>query len=85
MVLRHKPAGWDEQNCVVVRRREGAPGLPIPIHTVILVSRDDLPVDERVRRHPALDRDSAGSRRAAPRPRCFKSILPLPHTVKDGL
>ena len=49
----HRPAGWDaEQHCVVVRRRaENGQGLLVPHHTVILVSRDDLPLDELVLRH----------------------------------
>ena len=62
----HRPGGWDaEQRYVVVRRRaENGQGLLVPHHTVILVSRGDLPLDELVRRHrgkqwPAL---RAGSR-----------------------
>ena len=50
--MRHRPAGWEaEQSYVVVRRvREGGQGQLFPAYTVILVSRDDLPVDELVRR-----------------------------------
>ncbi len=84
-VVLHKPAGWGEQNCVAVRRRKGAPGLAVPIHTVILVSRDCLPVDEQACPQSAPDRDSGVYRRAAPRPRCIESIPPLLRTVKDGL
>ncbi len=49
----HRPAGWDaEQRYVVVRRRtEGGQGLLVPQHTVILVSRGDLPLAELVLRH----------------------------------
>jgi len=49
----HRPGGWDaEQRYVVVRRRvENGQGLLVPHHTVILVSRGDLPLDELVRRH----------------------------------
>ena len=49
----HRPSGWDrEQHYVVVRRRtENGQRLLIPRHTVILVSRDDLPLKELVRRH----------------------------------
>ena len=49
----HRPGGWDaEQRHVVVRRRtENGQGLLVPRHTVILVSRDDLSLEELVRRH----------------------------------
>ena len=49
----HRPTGWDaEQHYVVVRRRtENGQGLLVPHHTVILVSRDDLPLRELVLRH----------------------------------
>lgn len=49
----HRPRGWDrEQHYVVIRRRmENGQMLLVPRHTVILVSRDDLPLDELVRRH----------------------------------
>ena len=49
----HRPGGWErEQHYVVVRRRsQGGQRLLVPHHTVILVSRDDLPLDELVRRH----------------------------------
>ena len=49
----HRPSGWDEeQRYVVVRRRtENGQALLIPRHTVMLVSRDDLPLKELVRRH----------------------------------
>ena len=49
----HRPTGWDaEQHYVVVRRRtENGQGLLVPLHTVILVSRDDLPLADLVLRH----------------------------------
>ena len=49
----HRPSGWDrEQHYVVIRRRrQGAQLLMVPHHTVILVSRNDLPLKELVRRH----------------------------------
>ncbi|MDE0225404.1 MAG: transposase [Gammaproteobacteria bacterium] len=49
----HRPGRWErEQHYVVVRRRmRGGQLLLVPHHTVILVSRDDLPLDELVRRH----------------------------------
>ena len=52
-VMRHRPSGWEaEQSYVVVRRvREDGQGQLFPAYTVILVSRDDLPLDELVRRH----------------------------------
>ncbi len=52
VLVRHKPRKWREQAYVVVRKfLEGAQGNLFPVHTVILVSRDDLPPDELVRRH----------------------------------
>ena len=49
----HRPHGWDaEQHYVVIRRRaENGQGLLVPHHTVILVSRADLPLRELVLRH----------------------------------
>ena len=49
----HRPAGWDAgQHYVVVRRcTENGQGLLVPHHTVILVSRDDLPLADLVGRH----------------------------------
>ena len=49
----HRPRGWHaEQRYVVVRRRtENGRGLLVPRHTVILVSRGDLPLRELVLRH----------------------------------
>ncbi len=49
----HRPEGWDAQQYhVVVRRRtDHGQGLLVPHHTVILVSRGDLPLGEPVRRH----------------------------------
>lgn len=49
----HRPAGWDrEQHYVVVRRRSAdGQGLLLPQHTVILASREDLPLAELVLRH----------------------------------
>ncbi len=62
--MRHRPAGREEQGCVVVRRRDRGRSLLLPVCTVIPVSRD-----EPVRRHrgrqgrenafkgPLVDRD----------------------------
>ena len=48
----HRPEGWEEQWYVVVRKLvEGRQKVLIPAHTVILVSRNDLPLKELVRRH----------------------------------
>jgi len=49
----HRPSGWDrEQHYVVVRRRSrGGQLLLVPHHTVTLVSRNDLALEELVRRH----------------------------------
>ena len=49
----HRPGGWDrERHCVVIRRRsQGAQLLLVPHHTVILVSRNDLPLKELAHRH----------------------------------
>jgi len=48
----HRPRGWERQAYVVVRRREERGQLLlVPRHTVILVSRGDLPLEELVRRH----------------------------------
>ena len=51
----HRPRGWErEQHYVVVRRRtEGGQLLLVPRHTVVLVSRNDLPLKELVVRHRA--------------------------------
>ena len=51
-LVRHRPAGWEEQSYVAVRRvRTDGQGQLFPAYTVILVSRDDLPLDELVRQH----------------------------------
>ena len=49
----HHPNGWDRmQHYVVIRRRtQGGQFLLVPRHTVILVSRNDLPLEELVHRH----------------------------------
>lgn len=49
----HRPAGWDRlQHYVVVRQRtQGGQFLLTPRHQVILMSRNDLPLQELVRRH----------------------------------
>ena len=48
----HRPQGWREHPYVVIRRtHDGPQGLLQPAYTVILVSRDDLPLEELVRRH----------------------------------
>ena len=52
VLVRHRPDGWVEHACVVVRKLlEGAQGDLFPVHTVIPVSRDDPPLAELVRRH----------------------------------
>ena len=46
-LVRYRPAGWEEQSYVVIRRRrEKGQALLLPAYIVILVSRDEL-----VRRH----------------------------------
>ena len=52
-VIRYRPSRWrDEQSYVVIRRDyEGAQRLLWPRFSVILVSRDDLPLPELVHRH----------------------------------
>ena len=51
-LVRYCPAGWEEQSYVVIRRRrDRGQTLLLPVYAVILVSRDDLPLDELVRRH----------------------------------
>ena len=51
VLVRHRPDGWVEHPCVVVRKLlEGAQGDLFPVRTAILVSRDDPPLDELVRR-----------------------------------
>jgi len=51
-LVRYRPAGWEEQSCVVIgRRRDRGQTLLLPVYTVIPVSRDDLPLDELVRHH----------------------------------
>ncbi len=48
----HRPQGWREHPYVVIRRtHDGPQGRLQPAYTVILVSRDDLPLAELVRRH----------------------------------
>jgi len=48
----HRPQGWREHPYVVIRRtHDGPQGRLQPAYTVILVSRDDLPLEELVRRH----------------------------------
>lgn len=48
----HCPQGWREHPYVVIRRtHDGPQGRLQPAYTVILVSRDDLPLEELVRRH----------------------------------
>ena len=52
VLVRHKPQGWVEHPYVVVRKLvKGAQGQLFPARAVILVSRDDLPLAELVRRH----------------------------------
>ena len=52
VLVRHRPDGWVAHPYVVVRKfLEGTQGDLLPVHTVILVSRDDLPLAELVRRH----------------------------------
>ena len=48
----HRPQGWRAHPYVVIRRtHDGPQGRLQPAYTVILVSRDDLPLEELVRRH----------------------------------
>ncbi len=48
----HRSRGWQEHPYVVIRRtHDGPQGRLQPAYTVILVSRDDLPLEELVRRH----------------------------------
>ena len=48
----HKPSGWTQQHCVVIRQLYDGPQRRLtPAYTVILVSRNDLPLAELVRRH----------------------------------
>ena len=55
VTVKYRPGTWaEEQTYVVIRRdRDGEQELLQPVFTVILVSRDDLPVGELVRRHRA--------------------------------
>ena len=51
-LVRYRPAGWQEQSYVVIRRRrDRGQTLLLPFYTVILVSRDDLALDALVHRH----------------------------------
>lgn len=51
-VVHHRPQGWREHAYVVIRRtHDGAQQRLEPAYTIILVSRDDLPVGELVARH----------------------------------
>lgn len=48
----HRPDGWREQAYVVIRKLyDGQQRRLVPAYTVILVSRDNLPLAELVRRH----------------------------------
>lgn len=48
----HRPSGWREHAYVVIRRLDdGRQRRLTPAYTVILVSRDDLSLEESVRRH----------------------------------
>jgi len=49
----HQPAGWScQQSYVVIRKHlDGPQHELIPAYTVILVSRDDLPLKELIKRH----------------------------------
>ena len=52
--VRHRPSKWkEEQSYVVVRLRPERQGELLPRMAVILANRDDLPLDEVVRRHRA--------------------------------
>ncbi len=55
VTVKYQPSKWEEKQVyVVIRRdRDGAQELLEPVYTVILVSRDDLPAGELVRRHRA--------------------------------
>ncbi len=51
-LVHHRPDGWREQAYVVIRKLDdGYQRRLMPAYTVILVSRDDLPVEELVARH----------------------------------
>jgi hypothetical protein len=52
-ILTHRPDGWAQPQSYLVIRSEwdGLQRLAFPRHTVICVSRCDLPIDELVRRH----------------------------------
>ncbi len=55
LLLYYRPAGWARAEVYVVIRRTHEDGQPllVPHYSFILVSRDDLPVAELVRRHRA--------------------------------
>ena len=55
LLLYYQPAGWARAEVYVVIRRTHEDGQPllVPHYSFILVSRDDLPVAELVRRHRA--------------------------------
>ena len=52
VLVRHRPRGYSEHPCVAVRKLvKGTQGQLFPVRTIILVSRDSLPLAELVRRH----------------------------------
>ena len=55
LVMYYQPSGWPHEEAYVVLRRTHADGqrLLLPHYSFILVSRDDLPLVELVRRHRA--------------------------------
>ena len=52
-LITYRPSGWRREQTYVVVRRDVINGMKqlVPIYTVILVSRDDLELDEMVLRH----------------------------------
>lgn len=53
VIVRHRPSGWKERPCIVIRKfneRDGARDM-FPTFAVIAVSREDLPIADMVRRH----------------------------------
>ena len=55
MLLYYRPSGWQREEVYVVIRRTHEDGqrLLVPHYGFILVSRDDMPLAELVRRHRA--------------------------------
>lgn len=61
--VHHRPEGWREHAYVVIRKLyEGDQRRLVPAYTVILVSRDDLPLVKLVRHHRGKKGQRAPSR-----------------------